>query len=141
MHCRCNVLINHITRSMVLTVMMTVCMMNSRYSRLLPTMLLLHSIHDILSADWLLRWVRKMVYIGISGIRPLHLGCDQSGALVGEKLGGEYKVHGGYDYVQICSVRGVCSRLMSVVYGLSVQSLCYVCLDGVFFCAHDMAQH
>ena len=54
---------------------------------------------------------------------PLHLGCDPSGALVGEKLGGEYEVHGGYDYVQICSVHGVCSRLMSVVDGLSVQTL------------------
>ena len=61
MHCRCNVLINHITRSMVLTVMMTVCMMNSRHSRLLPTMLLLHSIHDILSAARHLRWVRKLI--------------------------------------------------------------------------------
>ena len=61
MHCRCNGLINHITRSMVLTVMMTVCMMSSGHSRLLPIMLLLHvcgfvpcrelhSIHNTLSA-------------------------------------------------------------------------------------------
>ena len=70
MHCRCNVLINHITRSMMLTIMMTVCMMNSRHSRLLPTMLLLHSIHDILSAARHLRWMRKMMYIGIHGIGP-----------------------------------------------------------------------
>ena len=60
MYCRCNVLINHITRSMVLTVMMTVCMMNSGHSRLLPVMLLLHSIYNILSVARHLRLMRNV---------------------------------------------------------------------------------
>ena len=65
---------------MVLTVMITVCMMNSIHSRLLPIMLLLHSIHDILSAARHLRLMNeKMVYIGIYGIDPYIWGAIKAG--------------------------------------------------------------
>ena len=94
MHCRCNVLINHITRSQVLTVMMTVCMMNSRHSRLLPPMLLLHSIHDILSAARHLRLMRKMVYIGIYGIGPYIWGAIKAGRSLARNSAGSTRYAG-----------------------------------------------
>ena len=121
--CLSNGLINHITRSTALTVMMTVCMMSRRHSCLLSIMLLLHGRHNITSVAKCLRLTRKKAVRCYLLDRPFHQGCDQSGAVVGDELSREFEVHWGCDYAQTCSVHGACSRLMSVVDGLSVQPL------------------